>query len=308
MAYGSAPSLDDDAVRAYLRHILQFYRNTGPTDEEVADLTARYESVGGSPLYDVTERVAAATQQALDREAPNAFRVRVAMKHSPPFIEEVTRQIAAGDTMRAVGVALAPFRSRLSTEGYLKLVLETNADLGNPVSWAFAGDWHLHPRFLDLWHERIEERLEELSAGPVVIFTNHSLPAKIREWQDPYEEQFRATAAALAERCALARWEVAFQSEGGGGVPWLGPSLSDVVRELAGQGVEDALVVPVGFLMDHLEVLYDIDVVARAAARDLGIRLQRTRMPNDDPRLVALLVDVVWRAAHGTGLETLAGR
>ncbi len=309
MAYGSAPTLDDADIRAYLTHILQFYRKTDPTDEEIADLRARYEAVGGSPLNDVTRRLVRATQAALDAIERGAYAVRMAMKHSPPFVEDAVGEIARGGARQAIGVPLAPFRSRLSTEGYVTLVREANGALGNPVAWSFAADWHLHPRFLDLWQTRIEERLEELDEGPAVIFTNHSLPARIREWDDPYEAQFRATALALAERCGLARWSVAFQSEGGGRVPWLGPSLPDVLSEWVGKGVASVVVVPIGFLMDHLEILYDLDVVARERARDLGLRLVRTRMPNDDAAFVALLADVVREAAGvvGDGRSALRG-
>lgn len=308
MAYGSAPSLAERDVRQYLTHILQFYRKSDPADGEVEDLTARYEAVGGSPLYEVTERLVAATQAVLDREEPGAYRVRLAMKHSPPFIEDMVRAIAAEGAVRAVGVALAPFRSRLSTEGYLRLVCETNAGLDEPVEWAFAGDWHLHPGFLDLWQERIEERLEELDEGPVVVFTNHSLPARVRDWDDPYERQFRATAEALAARCGLTRWSAAYQSEGGGGVPWLGPGLDAALVEWKAKGAGSVLVVPIGFLMDHLEVLYDVDIAARQQAREAGVALYRTRMPNDDPQLVALLGDIVRRAAGAMHDQRLAVR
>lgn len=297
MAYGSAPSLEEADVRAYLTHILQFYRQTDPTDDEVAELMVRYRAVGGSPLYALTEDLVERTQQALDRVAPGAFRVRLAMKHSPPFIEDVTRAIAADGATRAVGVPLAPFRSRLSTEGYVALVRDTNAAVGSPVAWAFADDWHLHPAFLDLWQARIEAALEELEEGVVAVFTNHSLPAGIREWNDPYETQFRATAEALAERCGLTRWGIAYQSAGGGRVPWLEPSLSDVLAEWAGRGARRVLAVPIGFLMDHLEILYDLDVVARGRARELGLSLTRTRMPNADPAFAAVLADVILQAS-----------
>jgi len=298
MAYGSPPSMDDAAIYAYLRHILQFYRQTDPDPEDVAHLKERYRAIGGSPLYAITERLAAGLQHALDRAAPGNFRVYWAMKHSPPFIEDVVARMARDGLRRAVGVALAPFRSRLSTDGYYRAVQEANQDLTNPMTWAFADDWHLHPLFLKLWQGRIEDARRGLPETTLVVFTNHSLPERVRRWDDPYPVQFEATARTLAERCGLSRWTIAYQSAGGGNEPWLGPDLIDVLREHRESGGTHALVVPVGFLMDHLEVLYDIDVEAQAEARAMGLHLARTRMPNDDPLLVDLLVDVVRKAVR----------
>lgn len=295
MAYGSPPSLDDEAVRAYLRHILQFYRRTDPTPEEVAHLQERYRAIGGSPLYAITERIAAALQHALDLSHPGRFRVYWAMKHSPPFIEDVVPRMAQDGLSRAIAVALAPFRSRLSTDGYYRVVEEANVRLPGPMTWSMVPDWHLHPLFLTLWQGRIEAARRDLPDDALVVFTNHSLPERIRRWDDPYPDQFETTARTLAERCGLTRWTTAYQSAGGGAEPWLGPDLTDVLRSYRDQGGRHVLVAPIGFLMDHLEVLYDIDVEAQAEARTMGLRLTRTRMPNDDPLLVALLADVVRR-------------
>lgn len=297
MAYGSPPSMDDAAVHAYLRHILQFYRRTDPDPEAVVELRERYRAIGGSPLYAITERLAVGLQDALDRAAPGRFRVYWAMKHSPPFIEDVVPEMARAGFRQAIGVALAPFRSRLSTDGYYRVVQEANRGLPDPMTWVFADDWHLHPLFLSLWQDRIEEARRGLPEDALVVFTNHSLPERVRSWDDPYPAQFEATARALAERCGLPHWTTAYQSAGGGPGPWLGPDLAEVLRTYRENGGTHVLVAPIGFLMDHLEVLYDIDVEARAEARAMGLHLTRTRMPNDDPRMVALLADVVGRRA-----------
>lgn len=299
MAYGSASSLEDDDVRSYLAHILQFYRRRSPTNEEVQDLKARYEAVGGSPLCDITARIVEGTQGALDLAQPGVFKVRMAMKHSSPSIEEMACRVAADGFERGVAVALAPFHSPLSTEGYYKLVSDANAALPRPLEWRCADDWHLHPTFLELWERRIADALSSIDGDPVVVFTNHSLPARIQEGSDPYTAQFEATAGALADRQGLENWATAYQSAGRGGVPWLGPTLLDVIGQWVQRGRESFMVVPIGFLMDHLEILYDLDVEARETARQLGIRLYRTRMPNDDPSLVEMLVDVILHAASG---------
>ena len=293
MAYGSAPTLDDQAISDYLRHILQYYRKTEPTQEECRHLKERYQAVGGSPLYSVTENIAEALQNTLDQRFPEGFQVYWAMKHSPPFIEDVVTQMAEAGVKQAIAVALAPFRSRLSTEGYYRLVRESNSPLDDPIQWTFAEDWNLHPLFLELWKNRIEDVLHRQEKTPTVVFTNHSLPARIQEWNDPYADQFETAAKALAKRCGLSQWSTAYQSEGAGSEPWLGPTLTDRLQELREVGQDIFLVAPIGFVMDHLEILYDLDLKAQEKAKEMGIALSRTQMPNDDPLLVAMLEDLV---------------
>jgi len=293
MAYGSAPSLDDQAISDYLRHILQYYRKTEPTEEECRHLKERYQAIGGSPLYHITENISQALQNTLDQRFPERFRVYWGMKHSPPLIEDVVSRMAKAGVKQAVAVALAPFRSRLSSEGYYRLVQESNSPLDNPIQWSFAEDWNLHPLFLELWRNRIEDILHRQEKTPTVIFTNHSLPARIQEWNDPYTEQFETAAEALAKKCRLSRWTTAYQSEGASSEPWLGPNLTDLLHELREQGQDIFLVAPIGFLMDHLEILYDLDMKAQEEAKEMGIVLWRTEMPNDDPLLVTMLADLV---------------
>lgn len=261
MAYGTPPSTGDDDVRAYLTHILQHYRKAVPTDEEVADLRARYEAIGGSPLYAITARIVSGVQASLERRAPSGYRVYSAFKHSPPFIDEVVRRIAAGGTSAAIGVVLTPFPSRLSTEAYFAAVRSENGALSAPMRWSFRDGWHGHPRFLELWQSLVQEALVR-SGDATVIFTSHSLPARIRRWKDVYEKAFEETAAALAARLGLAKWRRAYQSAGGGSGEWLGPGMEEVLRSDAEGGEKRFVVAPIGFLTDHLEVLYDIDVVA----------------------------------------------
>ena len=296
MAYGSAPSASEADVRAYLDHILGHYRGAMASDDQVAALAKRYALIGGSPLYDVTDRLAARLDRAINQGEDGPFAVSTAMKHSPPFIEEVVRSF--GQFNRAIAVALAPFQSRLTTDGYYSEVGEAtkgrrDEKTKGPVAWMYAGSWNMHPRFLDLWSRLIRDALSRMTGSPVVIFSNHSLPARILSWNDPYPEQFRETAEALADRLSLGSWDMAFQSEGGGVQPWLGPSLFEVVGSWINRGHESFLVAPIGFLMDHLEVRYDLDIVAKRMAEELEIELRRTDMPNDDPLFVEMLVEVV---------------
>ncbi len=296
MAYGSAPTNTEESVRTYLDDILGHYRGATATDAEVADLKARYEAIGGSPLYDVTGRVARALQNALDR-GPEVFDVRVAMRHSPPFIEDAVRAASKTGTKSGIAVALAPFSSRLTSEAYYKEV--EKASEGRDLTWWYVNDWNLHPQFLTLWERLIQQALDETDA--VVVFTNHSLPAQILNWNDPYTTQFSATAGELADRLNLDRWSLAFQSAGRGNQMWLGPSLFEVVGDWISQGAKDFVIAPIGFLVDHLEVRFDLDIDAAKMAKELGVSLRRTEMPNDEDEIIELLVDLARTTAAGEG-------
>ncbi len=296
MAYGSAPSPDEAAVRAYLDNILGDYRGATATDDDVSNLKSRYEAIGGSPLYEMTGKVARALQDRLD-QGRESFDVRVAMKHSPPFIADAVRGAVESGMVSGVAIALAPFRSRLTGEAYYRAVDDAQGDVG--PTWAFPDDWHRHPRFLSLWERLIRDAVSD--GEPVVIFTNHSLPARILTWNDPYAEQFSATAGELADRLALERWSMAFQSAGGGNQPWLGPSLFEVVGDWISQGAKEFVIAPIGFLVDHLEVRYDIDIDAANMAQELDVSLRRTAMPNDEPEMVELLEDLVRTTAMRAG-------
>ncbi|MFQ5704382.1 MAG: ferrochelatase [Gemmatimonadales bacterium] len=298
MAYGTSPTTEERDVRNFLRHIVEFYRAAEPTDEAVEALRKRLIKVGGSPLYDITARVAASLQQEMDRRSPGAFVVRTAMKHSPPHIGTAVQAINRSGVRRAVAVALAPFSSRLSTEGYYRLVTRSTEEQPGSLYWKFAGPWHIHPLFVQLWEKLIQDARCRMASDPLVVFTNHSLPVRVTAWNDPYPAEFNEAASAIANRCGLERWTTAYQSAGTSGGGWLGPSLDDVLRKHASQGCREFLVAPVGFLTDHLEILYDLDVEAQSVARRLGVRLDRTAMPNDGATLVELLANIV--------LETLA--
>ena len=293
MAYGSPSSLEEKDIFEYLRHILVHYRKIEPTPEEFRHLKERYEAIGGSPLNSITKRLAEAVQDTLDLGSPGRFKVHMAMKHSPPLIENVVREMSESGLTQAVAVALAPFQSRLSSDAYYKIIQQTNDQLDQPLQWSFAGNWHLHPLFLELWSKAIKKALSKHSETPMVIFTNHSLPARIQEWNDPYAQQFEETARTLAKMCGLSKWTTAFQSAGGSNQPWLGPRLPDVLQEKRADGISAFLLAPIGFLMDHLEILYDLDVEGQVEAKKTGISLERTEMPNDHPLLASLLAELI---------------
>jgi ferrochelatase len=277
MAYGSPETAED--IRPYLEDI----REGRPvSDPAVAELTERYRRIGGrSPLAEITERQRAALQAEL--ELP----VYVGMKHWRPRIAEAAERALAGGADTIVGLVLAPHYSALSIAGYrerLERALAHRADL------VFVESWHDHGPFLDVLANRVR------GTSAHAVFTAHSLPARIRETDDPYEEQLLTTARLVAERAALRDWSFAFQSASATGAPWLGPDILEELESLAERGVRDVLVCPVGFVSDHLEILWDLDVEAREKAAALGLALDRIPSLNDDPAFVAALAGLVRQA------------
>lgn len=294
-AYGSAhPSpLSDEDIYAYLKHITQFYRSVDPEPELFEHLKNRFEKSGPSPMYPMTETVARKLQVELDKRDLGTYDVRFAMKHSPPLLEEVAHDLTAQGFEKAVSLPLAPFRSRMSTEGYHKLARRGVGD-EESIEWRCIDGWHMDETFLAMWEGLIRAALPD-GDGLVTIFTNHSLPVHIRKWDDPYESDFRATASALADRCGLGDWDCAFQSVGGGGgaTEWLGPDLPEILRKWKDKGHGNFLLAPIGFLNAHLEVSYDIDIDLQATAKNMAVTVTRTDMPDDNPLFIQTLADRV---------------
>jgi ferrochelatase len=292
MAYGTPATPAD--VEAYYTHVR---RGRPPTPDLLADLRRRYEAIGGtSPLLERTRAQAAGLRDALGPQ----FRVELGMKHAPPFIEEGVARLAGMGVGRVIGLVLAPHYSRLSVGEYAARAADAAAAHGLHLD--MVESWHVEPGYVDL----LADYLTATSVGPEVevVFTAHSLPARILDEGDPYPEQLRETAAAVVERAGLRgpnaaisveRWSVAWQSAGRTPEPWIGPDILDVLRARAAEGVEGVVLCPAGFVSDHLEVLYDLDVEARAVAEELGLAFARTRMPNEDPRFCWALAEVVRR-------------
>ena len=296
LAYGSPETPDD--VEPYFRHIRG---GRTPSPDAVADLRRRYELIGGrTPLRSITTETARALQAALDARAPGEYRTYVAMKHWHPFIGDVIPRMAADGVRRVVAIVLAPHYSRMSVGGYRQYVEEAIAGLDAPVDLTFVESWHLEPAFLALMAGRVREGLAEFPEGDrtetCVLFSAHSLPVRIRTWDDPYEAQLLASAEAVARETGLQHWRFAWQSAGHTGEPWLGPDIVDYLETLHAEGVRSVLSVPIGFVCDHLEVLFDIDHEAADKAAALGMALRRTRMPNATPELIAVLDRLVARA------------
>ncbi len=297
MAYGSIESLDQ--VPAYYTHIRG---GRVPSPELLAELTGRYRAIGGtSPLSGHTERQRAAVEAALRRRGLDVP-VHAAMKHVEPFIGDVVGQLARDGVSHLVGMALAPHFSTMSACAYCHALADGRqaAAGGRRPTFEMVRDWHAEPRFVEALARATGEALAALraaapAADPHVVFTAHSLPRRILERGDPYPELLLETARLVAGSLGPAAWSFAFQSAGRTADPWLGPDLTEHLRALAGQGIRAVVVCPVGFVADHLEVLYDIDIEARATADELGIRLQRARSMNDDPIFVEGIADVLQR-------------
>jgi ferrochelatase len=281
MAYGSPSSPED--IPSYFADI-RGGRAVRP--EAVAELTERYRRIGGSsPLNEITERQRAALQA--DLSVP----VHVGMKHWTPRIHEAVDAALAEGAQRIVGLVLAPHYSAISIGGYRERLEDAIAGRAELV---MIPSWHDHAPYIAILADRIR------GTDAHVVFTAHSLPARILDEGDPYRDQLLETSRLVAERAAVEpdRWSFAFQSESPTGEPWLGPDIVDEVGRLHDEGVEKILVAPVGFVSDHLEILWDIDVEAREKADELGLELDRIESLNDSPefiRALALLVEQVLR-------------
>ena len=274
MAYGSPERLAD--VPAYYADI----RGGRPiAPEALADLVERYRRLGveeTNPLNEITE----ATRAALEAELQ--LPVYTGMKHWSPRIADAAD--AAADADRVVGLVLAPHYSALSIKGYrdqLEQALAGRAEL------RFVESWHDDDAFLGVLADKVR------GTDAHVVFTAHSLPARILGLGDPYRDQLLETSRLVAERAGVGEWSFSFQSESPTGEPWLGPDILDHLRELRANGVRKVLVCPVGFVSDHLEIRWDIDVEAVELAHELGLELSRIEMPNDEPAFVRALAGIV---------------
>ncbi len=295
MAYGGPSRLEE--IPGYLADI----RSGRPTPRSVVDeITEHYSQIGGrSPILDMSLRQAAALEAAL---GPERFFCRVGMRHWSPWIEEVVGEMEEEGIRRAVGVVLAPHYSRMNTERYFSKVEDGRRLYRAAIEFAYVKRNHDSPALIEALARRVETGLGRWPQGERgkvhVVFSAHSLPARTLREGDPYDAQVRETAARVAKRAGLAdeRWSWSYQSAGKSPEPWLGPQLEDHIPALAQRGIRDIVSVPVGFVADHVEVLYDIDIEAKAAAEKAGVRLERPPALNDDPLFIQALADAV-RAA-----------
>ena len=295
MSYGTARDLDD--VEQYYTHIR---RGSPPPPELLAELRERYAAIGGaSPLTAITQAQVDGLARTLNADpgSPRRFRPYNGLKHQTPYIEDAVEAMAADGVRRAVGMVLAPHFSRFSIGQYTERARAAAEPHG--IETTFVRSYGTHPAFVAFTVDRVREALaslpEDLRGDAVVMFSAHSLPARILAAGDTYPEELRATADRVGAVIGLPaeRVRVAWMSAGRTQEEWLGPDIADVLRELAAGGVRAVVSAPVGFVSDHLEILYDVDIELREVADDVGVTLVRTRSGNDDPAFLDVLATVV---------------
>ena len=302
MAHGTPHSLHDlDAFYTEIR------RGSPPPTELLADLERRYRAIGGtSPLNERTAAQVDGIRRALERRAPGRFRVAVGAKFAAPRIEAAVEDLGHQGVTRLIGLVLTPHFSSASVGEYARRAKAAAGTVspadGGPLDVEMIDHWHLAPGFVALVATRVRAARSSIPAeargGTEVVFTAHSIPARLVDAGDPYPAQVAESAKAIAEAAGLERWSVAWQSAGRTADAWLGPDVLDVIASLPAAGASAVVVCPVGFVSDHLEVLYDIDIEARAAADEAGIPFARTASLNDDPEFCAVLAAVVLDVAQ----------
>lgn len=286
MAYGGPDSLED--IEPYL---LDVRGGRPPSPQFLQEIRDRYARIGGrSPLKERTFEQAA----ALQRELGNGTATYVGMRHWKPFIADTFEQMVNDGVSDVVAIAMAPHYSRMSVGAYRRKIEEAQAKLGTQLDVRFAENWYSHP----LFSEAVAAKLRKGLRGQTVVFTAHSLPERILKDGDPYHDQFLASAAAVANKLGLEEWHWAYQSQAITGEPWLGPDLGATLDALHARGKFEVLVVPIGFVCDHVEVLYDLDIFYREYAAARGMTLSRTESLNASPEFIRALAALV-REARG---------
>ena len=300
MSYGTPASLDQ--VEQYYTHIR---RGQPPSEEQLTELTERYEAIAGGvfPLRENTDNQVRSLQRLLDELHPErSFVCYQGLKHAEPYIEDGVDAMARDGVREAVGIVLAPHYSAMSVGGYIKRAEERAKERG--IRMRFVRSYHLHPLLIEALALRLNDALAKFADVPKaevrVMFSAHSLPERILEMNDPYPEQLLETSRAICAATGVTNWQFAWQSAGRTATPWLGPDIVDVLRHNCdAEGVRHTVISPIGFVSDHLEVLYDIDIEAQQTAAELGVQLERTASLNTDPLYIRVLADEVARAAAG---------
>jgi ferrochelatase len=290
MAYGS-PEREED-IEPYYTHIRGGRK---PTLEELENLKSRYKAIGGrSPLLRITTSTAKKLEQRLN--AP----VYAGMKHWHPFISEVfDDQISKDGIKELTAIALAPHYSKMSIGSYQDAARRANEKHGNTIALKFIDSWHLNPVFIEKWKKKINQacdtKFSEINKKEIFfLFTAHSLPERILTWKDPYKDELLETMKRIASDLKLdeKQFGFAFQSAGHTSEPWLGPDILSEIKEQSARSWKNILVAPIGFVSDHLEILFDIDIEAKELAEKLGMHLERTESFNDSDDFIDILESV----------------
>jgi protoporphyrin/coproporphyrin ferrochelatase len=296
MAMGGPDCLEN--VEPFLRDV----RGGRPTPPElVEEIRERYRATGGkSPAVGITQAVAKKLEQQLNGSSDRRYRVYVGLRHWHPFIKETYGELLKESPEQIIGMCMAPQQSSLSTGAYRKKVEEVRAELEDRTEVTYVGSWNCHPKLIAAIVESIQQGLHkfpsEVRATVPVLFTAHSLPERVVAMKDPYPDEVKGTVEAVTQFLGDQLTYFAYQSQGRSSEPWLGPTVEDRLDIMFQEGHRQVLVAPIGFICDHVETLYDIDIELRQLAVNKGMRLERIAMLNDSPALIETLRDIL--AAH----------
>jgi ferrochelatase len=292
LAFGG-PRLVDE-VGPFMERLM----GKSPSPQQIEEVQRRYQTIGGaSPLPEMTMRQARALEQALKREE-TPLPVFWGMRYGHPLIAEALEEIKKEGISRIILISLSPYRSTFSSEGYYAEVKQTVATRNEGMELVQVDDWHVHPGLCAAWAARINEAIEKTGEGKdeiPVVFTAHSLPHDVAA-SAPYQGQLEETIEGIIKITGPLCWHLAFQSRGRGGGEWLGPEPEEILADLSREGYHKALICPIGFIADHLETLYDLDIALTAWAEKKGITISRTPCLNDAPELIEVLVHLVEEA------------
>jgi ferrochelatase len=300
IAFGGPTSSEE--IRPFLARVTQ---GTAIPPKRLEDVARHYEALGGkSPLNEITARQARAVQKLL-RERGMDLPVYVGMRNAAPFFVDTLRQMAVDGVQRALGLILSSHHTDASWERYQRNVADARLEIGRDAPEIdYCAGWHDHPLFIQTWSELIEESFagiapEQYPATPLV-FTAHSVPVAMAN-RSSYVEELEITARCVAEKIGHENWGIAYQSRSGKPADaWLEPDINLVIRDLSGRGATDVVIAPIGFVCDHVEVLYDLDIEAKKTAAQAGIRLHRASCPNDYTTFIQMIADVIVRSVQAS--------
>ncbi|MGG3623273.1 ferrochelatase [Bacillus gobiensis] len=304
MAYGTPESLDQ--VESYYTHIRHGRK---PSDELLEDLKDRYKAIGGiSPLAKITKEQGEQLESRLNQTFPDTqFVLYLGLKHTAPFIEDAVQQMKIDGIEKAISIILAPHYSIFSVKAYNERAKSMSEKINGPEIHTI-DSWYDEPKFISYWSEKIKETMSSIKdeTKSVVIFSAHSLPEKILKNGDPYPDQLKETAKTIAYLANVKNFAIGWQSAGQTGEPWIGPDVQDLTRTLYEEkGYEFFIYCPVGFVAEHLEVLYDNDIECKAVTDELDVHYYRPKMPNADPVFIEGLVNAVSKEIKNLELITL---
>ena len=298
LAFGGPRSLDE--VEPFLNRL---FKGRKPSSEQLERVKERYRLIGGfSPLPEITFKQAKALENSLGAKG-HPFISYVGMRYGRPLIEETLKKIVEDGIEEVIALPMAPFRSRASTGAYIEEVNQAKKNMAKKMEISFVEGWHLHPLFLGAIQEKVEEGLTQFTPEERkrvhLIFSAHSLPKSLVK-NEPYVKDMEESVRAVLKKIELLPWHLAFQSRGMGPEEWLGPDVESVLEELSKKKVQEVLIVPIGFVSDHIEILYDIDILYQNRARLLRMQLKRSPSLNFSERFIEALAAIVEEHIHGS--------